>query len=87
MKMQLLNSEIQEGLTGRTATFQLWDGSVVIYKDWLHHQGEIIDCVIRTKDGQDITHEEPDLFDLICEFLDENGESVFNGESEHPDEK
>ena len=60
------------GITERSLTLQLEDGSIIFYKEWVNDSGKVIDCTIRSKDGYDISMEDPGLFDEICDYVDEN---------------
>ena len=70
--MEVLYKGEVTGITERSATLQLEDGSIIFYKEWVNDSGKVIDCTIRSKDGYDISMEDPGLFDEICDYVDEN---------------
>ena len=71
--MEVLYKGIVNEITERSLTLQLEDGSIVFYKEWVNNSGKAIDCtIIRAKDGYDISLEDPELFDKICEYVDYN---------------
>ena len=70
--MEVLHKEEVTGITERSLTLQLEDGSIIFYKEWVNDSGKVIDCTIRSKDGYDISMEDPGLFDEICDYVDEN---------------
>jgi hypothetical protein len=70
--MEVLYKGIVNQITERSLTLQLEDGSIVYYKEWVNDSGKVIDCTIRSKDGYDISLEDPGLFDKVCEYVDYN---------------
>jgi len=70
--MEVLYKGIVNQITERSLTLQLEDGSIVYYKEWVNDSGKVIDCTIRSKDGYDISKEDPGLFDKICDYVDNN---------------
>ena len=70
--MEVLYKGIVNQITERSLTLQLEDGSIVYYKEWVNDSGKVIDCTIRSKDGYDISMEDPGLFDKVCEYVDYN---------------
>ena len=65
--MELLNRV--EVATTTEVTYTLCDDvSTFYYKEWLNDGGEVVDFVIRDKDGNEI--DDPDLLDEVLSFLD-----------------
>lgn len=49
--------------------FQLQDGSVISYKEWVHHSDGIVhDSQIRSENGHEIN--DPELLEQILQFLE-----------------
>ena len=65
--MELLNRVEVATVTEVTYTFQD-DVSTFYYKEWMNDAGEIVDFVIRDKDGHEI--DDPELLDEVLSFLD-----------------
>lgn len=54
--------------------FQLSDGLVVIYKEWLNDSGKVIDAVLRSKQGYDI--DDAALLEKIQEEVDKKLKTI-----------
>jgi hypothetical protein len=65
-KFNLLNNEVRS-VQERTYILQDNHGKLV-YKEWLDETGEVIDSVLRDKDGYAI--EDWELFDQVQKFID-----------------
>ena len=65
-KFELLKHEVFSEVVEHTYTLQDETG-VLIYKEWVD-KGQVIDFVLRDKDGNDIGDAE--LFDQVMEFVD-----------------
>lgn len=65
-KFNLLNNEVRS-VQERTYILQDNHGKL-IYKEWLDETGEVIDSVLRDKDGYAI--EDWELFDQVQTFID-----------------
>ena len=65
--MELLDRVEIASVTEVTYTLQD-DVSTFYYKEWLNDGGEVVDFVIRDKDGYEI--DDPALLDEVLSFLD-----------------
>ena len=65
--MELLNRVEVATVTEVTYTFQD-DVSTFYYKEWMNDAGEIVDFVIRDKDGYEI--EDPALLEQVQDFVE-----------------
>lgn len=49
--------------------FQLENGEVVFYKEWLNEEGKVMDCTLRSKDGYEI--DDPIIMEQVQNEVDE----------------
>lgn len=65
--MELLTNSILK-VTEETFFLQDPEDGVLVYKEWSDESGNVIDCVLRSKDGYEI--DDPSILERVQTFVD-----------------